>query len=276
MTPIEVLTSHQNPKIKQIIKLRDKRARDKTKKFLIEGFRELSRAIHFGYPIESVFFSREHFLGVNEEALLEKCGKTAMLYELPDYLFEKISYRDRPDGLLAIAPIIGETLSSFEKKVLSSAKDEPLLLLIAESIEKPGNLGSILRSSDAAGVHGVILTDKKTDVFNPNVVRASIGTLFSVPILECSSSDAFSFLEKHKVKLVATTPHTDSLFTEVDLKGPIAIAMGTEQLGLSDEILKRSEIKVKIPMFGIADSLNVAASATLAIYEAVRQRGLAL
>ena len=130
-----------------------------------------------------------------------------------------------------------------------------------------------MRSSDAAGVHGVILTDKKTDVFNPNVVRASIGTLFSVPVLECSSSDAFNFLEKHKVKLVATTPHTDNLYTQVDLKGPIAIAMGTEQLGLSDEMLKRSEIKIKIPMFGIADSLNVAASATLAIYEAIRQRG---
>ncbi|MCH9631573.1 MAG: 23S rRNA (uridine(2479)-2'-O)-methyltransferase [Chlamydiia bacterium] len=269
----ELLTSHQNPKIKQLTKLRDKRTRDKTKKFLIEGYRELSRAVHFGYPIESVFFSKGHFLGVNEEALLEKCCETAMLYEVPDYLFEKISYRDRPDGLLAIAPIVEESLSSFEEKVLSRAKDKPLLLLLAESIEKPGNLGSILRSSDAAGVHGVILTDKKTDVFNPNVVRASIGTLFSVPVVECSSLDAYSFLEKHNVKLVATTPHTDSLFTEVDLKGPIAIAMGTEQLGLSDEMLNRSEIKVKIPMFGIADSLNVAASATLAIYEAVRQRG---
>lgn len=269
----EILTSNQNPKIKQVVKLRDKRSRDLAKQFLIEGYREISRAVHFEYPIESVFFSRDHFLGENEEALLEKCAKTAKLYEVPKHLFDKISYRDRPDGLLAIAPIIGETVSSFEEKVLKAAGKKPLFLLLAESIEKPGNLGSILRSSDAAGIHGVILTDKKTDVFNPNVVRASIGTLFSVPVLECSTTEAFSFLKKHQIKLVATTPHTENLFTKVDLTGPIAIAMGTEQVGLTEEMLKRAEIKVKIPMFGIADSLNVAASATLVIYEAVRQRG---
>lgn len=271
---VEQITSNQNPKIKQLVKLKEKRARDKEKKFLIEGYREIARALHFEYPIEAVFFSKEFFLGSNEDALLAKLSEVSKLYEIPKYLFEKISYRDRPDGLLALSPIKEHTLESFEEKILQRADGKPLFLLLAESIEKPGNLGSILRSSDAAGVHGVILTDKRTDVFNPNVVRASIGTLFSVPVFECSFEDAMSLLKKHGAKLVATTPHTDNLFTKIDLKGPIAIAMGSEQLGLSDQCMQQAEIKIKIPMFGIADSLNVAASATLALYEVVRQRGL--
>ena len=268
----ETISSNQNPRVKQAIKLRDKRSRDKLGLFLIEGFREISRASHFDYPIESVFFCEELFLGENESALLQTLSKSAKLLNVPKHLFEKLSYRDRPDGLLAVARVSKETRLSFETKVLKTAGEDPLFLLVAESIEKPGNLGSILRSSDAAGVHGVILTDKKTDVFNPNVVRASIGTLFSVPIWECSNEEAFSFLNKHHVKLVATTPECSSVYTQADLKGSIAIAMGSEQLGLTQEMLEKAEIKVKIPMLGIADSLNVAASATLALYEAVRQK----
>lgn len=269
---VEYITSSQNPKIKHLVKLKERRAREKSEQFLIEGYREIERALHFKYPLESLFYCTDLFLGENEEALIEKASKYAKIFELPQDLFEKVSYRDRPDGLLVVAPVQKETWEEFEKKMEKRADGAPYFLLLAEAIEKPGNLGSILRSCDAAGVHGVLLCDKKTDVFNPNVVRASIGTLFSVPLMECSSEEALEFLEKHKIVLVATTPHTDTCFTKADLTKSVAIAMGTEQLGLSDFFLKEAKIQVKIPMHGIADSLNVAAATTLVLYEVVRQR----
>ena len=143
---------------------------------------------------------------------------------------------------------------------------------MAEGIEKPGNLGTILRSLDAAGGNGLLLADKGTDIFNPNVVRASIGTLFSTPIVETDSKSAIAFLKKQGIKIVAATPSAQKLYTEEDLTGPLAIAMGCEQLGLSDLFMQEADIQVKIPMLGAADSLNVAMATTLMLFEAVRQR----
>ena len=266
------ITSAQNPKIKQLVALRDKKTREKDQQFLIEGYREIARAQKMGYPIEALFFCEELFLGTQETKLIVEIGKKATLYHLPRHLFEKCSYRDRPDGLLAIAPIKRKTLQEFSEAYQKRAGHTEPFLLLAEAIEKPGNLGSILRSCDAAGVHGVLVCDPKADVFNPNVVRASIGTLFTVPFLECSMEEALTLLEEKGIQLVAATPHAEKKFTEVDFQGPLAIAMGTEQLGLSDDIMQKADIQVKIPMLGIADSLNVAAATTLMLYEVVRQR----
>jgi len=268
------ITSAQNIKLKKLIALRDKKTRQEEKSFLIEGYREITRAKMMDYPLEALFFCRELFLGTQENALIADIGKRAALYELPRHLFEKCSYRDRPDGLLAIAPIKNLTWEAFEIAYKTRATGEAPFLLLAESIEKPGNLGSILRSCDAAGVHGVLVCDPKVDVFNPNVVRASVGTLFTVPILECSLENALLFLKKEDIRLVAATPHAKPIFTQVDLSCGLAIAMGTEQLGLSEKIMKRADIQVKIPMLGVADSLNVAAATTLMLYEVVRQRKL--
>jgi TrmH family RNA methyltransferase len=143
---------------------------------------------------------------------------------------------------------------------------------VAVSIEKPGNLGTILRSGDAAGIDGVIVCDPKTDIHNPNVVRASVGTLFTLPVIEATSQETLAFLTENKISIVASTPHAkDNLFSTL-LKGPIAILIGSEQYGLEQDWFDRSEIKVRIPMHGIADSLNAAQAATLLLYEALRQR----
>lgn len=268
---LEITSSH-NEKLKHLLKLREKKGREQHHEFLIEGYREILKAFDAGVPIKSLFFSEERFLGSNEKALLQKVGKTARLFSLKGDLFDKYSYRDRPDGLLAVAPTQRQDLESFSQAVKQRSKGERPFILLAESIEKPGNLGSIFRSCDAAGVHGVIVCDKQTDVFNPNVVRASIGTLFSLPFVECSLEEALEFLNDAGIVLVAATPHAKEFFTEVDFSQGVAIAMGSEQLGLSDALLEKAKLRVKIPMYGAADSLNVAAATTLMLYEVVRQR----
>lgn len=261
------LTSLQNPKVKQIVKLRERRERDKTKLFLIEGYRELSRAQNV--EIVSLFTCKKRFLGENEPALIAAIEKRgAEIFSVTPEVFDKISYRDRPDGLLAIARQWHKGLDDLELP-----HDRPPFLLIAEAIEKPGNLGTILRTCDAAGVDGVIICDRCTDIFNPNVVRASVGTLFTNNVVEATSDEAIAWLKAKGIAIVATTPHTDLLYTKVDLSGPVALAVGTEQLGLSDKFLAESTLRVRIPMKGIADSLNVAAATTLILYEVLRQRG---
>ena len=150
-------------------------------------------------------------------------------------------------------------------------KPQPFLV-IAESIEKPGNLGTILRSADAAGVDAVIVCDPTTDIHNPNVVRSSVGTLFTVPIVEADSGETLRFLKERGIAIVAATPSAKAEYTRVSLNGPVAIAVGTEQYGLSESWMKQADIQVRIPMFGVADSLNVASATTLVLYEVVRQR----
>lgn len=261
-----ILTSTQNPKIKQVVKLRDRSARDDTQHFLIEGYRELLRAVDAKYPIQSLFICKELFLGSNEMALIERVkAKGGEVFPCNENVFRKISYRDRPDGLLAVAPQHHLSLDD-----LKMSKNP--FFVVAEAIEKPGNLGTILRSSDAVGIDGLIVCDRCTDIFNPNVVRASVGTLFSVPVVETSGEETLRWLKKNGISILAATPSASHEFTKVDMKVPLAIALGTEQLGLSELWMDNADIQVKIPMRGIADSLNVAMAATLLLYEALRQR----
>ena len=233
---------------------------------VVEGYRELKRAVDNGYPLERVFFCRDWFQGTNEDALLARCREGGSeLLACSRGVFAKMAYRDRPEGLLAVAPQVRCSLAEL-------AVPAEGLVIVAEAIEKPGNLGTILRSSDAAGVHAVIVCDRCTDINNPNVVRASIGTIFSLPVVESSSADALAWLRERHFRVVATTPHVDTLYTEIDLTGPTAIAVGAEQYGLSETWLRQADLKVKIPMLGQADSLNVASATTILLYEAVRQR----
>jgi TrmH family RNA methyltransferase len=265
-----LITSLHNPRIKQAIHLREKRERDKTNLFLIEGYRELLRAIDAKWSVETLFFCPSLFLGSNENALMQRAVKQgAPLLQCSEEVFHKLSYRDRPDGLLAIAKQIHLTLNDLDH---AFANNPHPLFIVAEAIEKPGNLGTILRSSDAVGADGLIVCDRCTDIYNPNVVRASIGTLFSVPVVETSSHDAFHWLKEHQVTILAATPSAVSEYTDVDMCKPLAIAVGTEQLGLTELWMKQAEIQVRIPMCGIADSLNVAMATTLLMYEALRQR----
>lgn len=254
------ISSLQNPKVKLAVALKERRERDKSDLFLVEGYREVLRAHQAGRRFETLFYSPELFLGVNEPALVAAIPHAVSCTEA---VFRKLSYRDRPDGLLGIA---------FQKHLRLSDIQQPHFLVVAEAIEKPGNLGTILRSSDAVGVDGVIVVDRCTDIHNPNVVRASVGTLFTIPVVEAASEEVLKWLTAKQVAIVATTPAAQKEFTDVDLSGPIAIVVGTEQLGLSDPWLKAADIQVRIPMLGVADSLNVATATTLMLYEALRQR----
>jgi TrmH family RNA methyltransferase len=261
------ITSLQNPKIKNAIKLQDRRDRDETGLFLIEGYREIKRAVQGGVHFQTLFICPEMFLGSNEKELIAEID--AQVFTCTPQVFAKLSYRDRPDGLVAIATQMRRDLSYLFPLL---KRNKMPLLLIAEAIEKPGNLGTILRSADAVGVDGVIVCDRCTDIYNPNVVRASVGTLFTIPVVEASSAETLIWLQEKKIRVVAATPSADLEFTDADFKVPLAIAVGTEQLGLSETWMQAADLRVRIPMCGIADSLNVATATTLLLYEVLRQR----
>ena len=263
----EVITSRVNPKVKAALALRDRRDRDKTGLFLIEGYREISHALKGEVEVEQFFFCEELFLGSNEDALLEQAEKKgADLIATSQHVFRKLSYRDRPDGLLIVAKKMNRSLEK-----INIATKTPLIV-IAEAIEKPGNLGTILRSADAAGVDLVIVANGCTDIYNPNVVRASVGTLFTIPVVEASNEKALSFCQKEKIALLAATPEAEIVYTDAPMKESIGIVVGTEQLGLSSFWKSSCNLHVSIPMRGTADSLNVATATTLVLFEAVRQR----
>jgi TrmH family RNA methyltransferase len=265
--PVELITSLQNPRIKRLVRLRDRRARDEERAFLVEGYREVRRALERKVALEGLYFSRDWFLGENEPALLAEAEAAgAALFELSKEAFAKVAYRERPDGILAVAPQWRRALSDIP------LPPEPFILVV-EAIEKPGNLGTILRSADAAGCHAVIVCDPVTDLFNPNVVRASTGVLFSVPCVVEEGPAVLAWLRAGKVRTVATTPGARDLYTDSDLTGPLAVIMGSEQYGLSEFWLKNADQPVRIPMAGQADSLNVAMAALITLFEAVRQRG---
>jgi RNA methyltransferase, TrmH family len=265
---VEKISSLQNPRVKQLVKLRDRRPRDEAGVFLVEGYREVRRALEKGVKLRELYFAPEWFLGENEPALIaEAQAAGAQAFELTKEAFGKVAYRERPDGLLAVAPQWRRELGDL---VL---KPEPFVLVV-EAIEKPGNLGTILRSADAAGVDALIVCDPVTDLFNPNVVRASTGVLFSVPVVVAESAPVRAWLKERGIRAVATTPAAKELHTNTDLRGPLAIVMGSEQYGLSDFWLKESDAQVRIPMAGQADSLNVAMATIITLFEAVRQRGM--
>jgi RNA methyltransferase, TrmH family len=264
---IQRLSSVQNLRVKEVVKLNKRSHRDEAGLLLVEGYREVKRALDNRWKPSAFFYCPGLFLGKNEPALVEQAAAAgAEVFECSDAVFRKIAYRDRPEGLLAVGPQIRQKLND-----LRIAAPEPLFI-VAESIEKPGNLGTILRSADAAGVSAVIVCDKCTDISNPNVVRASIGTLFSVPVAEASSDEALAWLRKRGVQVIAATPHADAEYVEADLTRGAAFVVGSEQYGLSEQWMANADLKVRIPMLGQADSLNVATATTILLYEAVRQR----
>lgn len=261
------ISSVQNPRVKHVARLRNRRFRDREQQVLIEGYRELLRALENGYPVEELFVCDALFQGENEPTLMARFrGSGVTVLETSPEVFRKMAYRDRPEGLLGVGPQVHRSLADVPRP-----RHAPLLL-VAEAIEKPGNLGTMLRAADAAGVDALILCDRCTDLFNPNVVRASIGTLFTVPVAETATADAIGWLRETGISLLAATPHAEQLYTETDMTGPLAIIVGTEQYGLTDEWLAQADLQVRIPMLGQADSLNVATATALLLYEAVRQR----
>jgi RNA methyltransferase, TrmH family len=259
------ITSPANPRIKQLVALRRRRERDRAAVTLVEGLAEVRLALDAGVRPLALYYCPE-LSGPDEQDLTgSAASRGGELIRVTRPVFEKISYREGPDGWLAVVPAIEASLSHL------NVPADPLVLICA-GLEKPGNLGAILRTADAAGVAAVIAADPVTDWGNPNVVRASKGTVFSVPVASGSSAAVLDWIAGHRLQVVAAAPDARQLITEADLTGPTAIAVGAEQTGLTAEWLDRADLRVRIPMFGRADSLNVSTSAAIITYEAVRQR----
>lgn len=253
------ITSLQNPRIKYIVKLRDdKRQRKQDGLMLVEGADEIQLALSAGY-LPQTLFSAPELTGRRIDT------DSAEYITVNRAVFEKMSQRENPDGWLAVFPIPSASLRDLKLS-------QPPFVIIAESVEKPGNLGAILRTADAAHVDAVLVCNPRVDVWNPNVVRASRGTVFSVPIVECDNGSALEWLNSKKIHVLATTPSAETIYSDVDLGGPIAIAVGTEDAGLTDFWMSNAEVQVRIPMMGKANSLNVSVSTALIVYEVVRQR----
>jgi TrmH family RNA methyltransferase len=253
------ITSLQNPKIKYIVKLReDKRQRQRDGLMLVEGHDELTLALSSGL-IPQMLLTAPELDPVSMDI------SQAEITTVTRAVFEKISYRDNPDGWLGIFPIPKTLLTDLE---LSASP----LVIVAESIEKPGNLGAILRTADAAHVDALLVCDPRVDLWNPNVIRASRGAVFTIPTIEVDSPSALNWIRSNKIRILAATPSAEILYTDVDLKVPTAIAVGTEDEGLTNFWMQNADIKVKIPMMGKVNSLNVSIATALITYEAVRQR----
>jgi len=253
------ITSTQNPQIKHIIKLRDnKKQRQRDQLMLVEGREEINLAFASGHQPQTLFTAPELASRQIENIHTE-------IITVNRTVFEKISYRENPDGWMGIFPIPKFSVNDLKF-------DDSPLLIVAESIEKPGNLGAILRTADAAGVDALLLCDPRVDLYNPNVVRASRGALFAVPSVEVSNESALTLLRKQRIKIVAATTQAEAEYTRQDLRGPLAVVVGTEDKGLTNFWLKQSDVRIKIPMAGKVNSLNVSIATALIIYEAIRQR----
>ena len=260
------LTSLQNPTVKNVVKLRDRRHRDRQGLMLIEGTRELARALDNGVPISQLFVCQELFPGETHQTLVPRAVENGgQVLNVSPTVFAKMAYREHPDGLLAVARQPKWSLDDFQLGPCP-------LIVVAVGLEKPGNLGSILRSVDAAGADGIIVCGGQTDPANPNVVRASIGTLFSVQVAQADSREILQWLQERNVRIFAASPHAADEYTQIDLRNPCAILVGTEHSGLSDEWMASAHACVRIPMQGQADSLNVAMATTILLFEAIRQR----
>ena len=225
---------------------------------LVEGFDEITLAISAGHKPQTL-------LTAPELATRQIDFDSAENISVNRAVFEKISYRENPDGWLGVFPT--PKISIDDLKLSSSP-----LIIVAESVEKPGNIGAILRTADAAHADALIVSDPRTDIYNPNVVRASRGTLFTVPTVEANNQAALSFLRRNGIKILAATPQAASVYTDQNLREPLAVAVGTEDQGLTDFWMKEADIQVKIPMLGKVNSLNVSIATALIVYEAVRQR----
>ncbi len=256
------ITSLQNPKIKNIVKLRQRKHRDRQQLMLIDGARALRVALQNDFALQSIFIDENKAFAHTDLLTLAR-EHQIFVQAVSELVFQKIGYGDNPDGILALAP-----QPKFELSALNCPPNA--LFLVTEGLEKPGNLGAILRSADAAGVDGIILCDSQTDVYNPNLIRASRGAFFSVPLAQSTTENALQWLRECGIQIVAATPAATENYFDVNMRVATAIAVGAEHSGLSDRFF--GDTRVRIPMVGQVDSLNVAQSASILLFEAIRQR----
>ena len=252
------ITSMQNPRVKAVVTLQQKSAeRRRTGLFVVEGKRELEHCVRMGLEVKEVFVCRE-IAG-------EGAAQTNTL-EVSTEVYEKMAYRGSTEGVMAV-------VKSQERKLEDLRLSQNPLIVVVERVEKPGNLGAILRSADAAGADAVVVCDALTDLWNPNLIRSSIGAVFTVPCVVCSSEECIAFLKARGIQILTAQLQDSELYYNTDMKCGTAIVMGTESTGLTEVWRKAADAHIRIPMLGRLDSLNVSVSAAVLLFEAVRQRG---
>jgi TrmH family RNA methyltransferase len=263
---MERITSLNNPKIKNIVKLQKASERRKQNLFLIEGYKEISFALENKYELHSLFYCPELSIKTISDPLFKYDELQNIIFEITPEIYAKIAYRDSSDGLLGVA--WQKKLSLDEIKLGKNP-----LIIILEGVEKPGNLGAILRTADAIHADAVIITDLQTDIFNPNVIRSSVGCFFTTHLVSCSNNEAHKWLNKNKIISYAAVIHPKSQqYHLLDYTGATAFIMGTEANGLTEFWIKNSNKMIAIPMLGQNDSLNVSTATAVLVYEAKRQR----
>ena len=269
------ITSPTNPRVKSVVRLADRRTRDELRRTVVEGVREVGLALGRGVAPVEAYVCPELIAGAEAEAAarhlvaLAQTGMTELFYVSPA-VFAKMAYRGQSGGLLLVIAYPRRTLEEI------TFRGAPFLVVVEEA-EKPGNLGAVLRTADAAGVDALLVPtlpgQTGTDLHNPNVIRASLGAYFTVPVVTTAAEEAIAWLRARGIAIVATTPATETVYTAADLTGPVAVVMGSEAWGLSETWLAAADMRVRIPMAGQVDSLNLSAATALVVYEVVRQRG---
>jgi TrmH family RNA methyltransferase len=263
--PSALITSLTNPRVKAAVRLRERRDREATGLTIVDGPRELSRAIDAGVEVVAAFVCEALVRSREASAAVSRLPRDAARLDVSEAVIDKVGFGDRSDGIVAIvrSPRLG-----IRDLVLP---DDPLVVVI-EAVEKPGNLGAILRTADGAGVDAVIAADPRTDLFNPNAIRASLGTIFGRPVVSATTAETLDWLRANAIRPVAARVDAAVQYTGVDLRGPVAIVLGSEADGLTAAWSDPRVAAVRIPMRGLADSLNVSVAAAVLLYEAVRQR----
>lgn len=286
---IETITSAQNRKVKELLTLVEKsKARSAAGLFVVEGQRELGHCLDAGFIPETIFICGEVMAVQNNavngaktghltENIEGKDGLDALIakaealnprlgvVQIPAFLYEKVAYRGSTEGIIAEVHSVPRSLEDLRL-------GERPLVMVLESVEKPGNLGAVLRSADAAGADAVIVCDPLTDIWNPNLIRSSVGAVFSVPVAVCTSADAIAFLKERGIRIFTAQLQDSEWYYDTDMTGATALVMGTESTGLTQAWRDSADAHIKIPMLGRLDSLNVSVSAAVLLYEAVRQR----
>lgn len=257
---MEVITSAQNPKIKFLLELQQKsQERRKSGLFVVEGRREIERCINNGYVVDTLFWCPEIF---GEE---EPRADGARIFQVSPDIYNKVAYRGGTEGV--IAEVVARQMTLDDLQLQNRA-----LVVVMEQVEKPGNVGAVLRSADAANADAVIVCDPLTDLYNPNLIRASVGAFFSVTCVACTSEQCISWLKANGIQILTAQLQDSCYYYEADMTRSTAIVMGTEATGLTDKWRKAADSHIRIPMLGGGDSLNVSVSAAILMFEAVRQR----
>lgn len=275
--PLSTITSLQNPRVKEAVKLRDRKGRQQQGRILIEGVREIGRALEAGVEITEAFVCEPLCSDAPAAELLTalRQRKTIFLLSVSEQVMAKLSFGERKEGLIAIGRPPQRSLDDLAV-VVKPNRASPPLVAVVEGVEKPGNLGAILRTADAAGVSGLIVADGGTDLFNPNAIRASLGAIFTVPVCSATSAEALAWLRGQKLRIFATRVGAALAYSDADFAASAAIVLGSEACGLSPLWTANDIIPISLPMLGSVDSLNLSATAAVLFYEALRQRNAAV